>query len=174
MSDVHARRRYGISVPIAVATIIAVSTGGCSRVSTIDQLCVFKTDLDFDAPQEQDGQLMLEFFANRPDAWKSMTPAQENWYEKSQAYRRRLVDLANEQGLESQSLDKVLAHLQVDSDSPIAMVPVAAYYARKGRQGVWIVAQKWELVGFGDALEHYRISALSIPDLVLVDFRSCD
>ena len=132
-----------------------------------DKVVVKTVDIDFSKiGKEYDFDhmkyywLLWDTFANKCEEDQFSHITTENWYEKWSYYKGKLMEKANKSGFSGDRLRKCIERIEPKPKNKIALLPVGAYLARKGKDKVWIIICKWEGVGVHEddirSLSHIR------------------
>ncbi len=102
------------------------------------------------------------------------------WQEKYRRYARALIEKSKGLGYDSDSLVKVLEHIQalaVQPDTRMAFLPVGAYFGTyitgAGPEPVWAVVLQWEYSYIPSRLGHNRAYAFIPRSMKQVGFVTC-
>lgn len=126
------------------------------------------------ADPEEGGKFLWDTFANKPEEQRFSSYTTKNWRKVFTAFSDALIQKAEAQHLESNSLRKVLDLVQADAGEETAYLPVGAYRTTQGDNPVWIVVVKWEYASDdGSSLGHICIFSFDQTTLEMTGRCSC-
>lgn len=154
---------------------------------TSDQLREFvdvrKLDLDIHSESYWFyNRTLWKLFANNPHGVSFSHISTENWFQKWNSYKAKLIERADASGLDAQSLQLCLNKIEPKETGHKALLPVAAYACKKGRSDIWIIICKWEYANPRTAKEgkqkfhgmgHVAIWALSASSQRILGYTHC-
>lgn len=139
--------------------LLLASLSFCVQAISADEVATVKKSdvevrmisLNLPKDAQQMRKTLREYFVDQAQEQQVGSLASADWKALFAEYRQVLVNKARSGSLDYRSLEKCLAAVLEDSqdkdlDPPpeIAYLPVGAYFAKQGRQPVWIIVVKWE------------------------------
>lgn len=146
----------------------------------LSELVVEPVSIDYGEPEERWGRALWDTFANSPLHEKFSAVSTADWHANFLRHEARLVALARARGFDAEALASCFKRIEPEPYAEIALLPIGAFLARRGREPVWIIVCNWEwspshpsmdggLAGFG----HIRAWAFSARDCRQLDYMTC-
>jgi len=133
--------------------------------------------LNVPLPHEESkrAEFLWETFANKPEEKQFNHYTTENWKANFAVFSKTLIQKAQNQNLDTDSLRKILDLVLKHSKGKIAYLPVGAYQTTLDGSPAWIITVKWEYPSKDEALNlgHIRMFAFDQKTTKQVAFNTC-
>ncbi len=144
-------------------------------LSQTQAVLVARLEEELPRKEEEANRFLWSKFAKRPEVAQFRSLTTEDWKLTAKEFEAALLQKAEALKLDATSLAKCLKAASKES-SRLASVPVCAYCVPQGKELVWIIAYRWEVVSAATEkvkLSHVRVYAYDVKRIRKVGFVTC-
>ncbi|MDD1777114.1 MAG: hypothetical protein LUQ65_03025 [Candidatus Helarchaeota archaeon] len=136
----------------------------------VNYVDVRKTDLNIDSPSSEFMKMALHnLFFGTEHVKMFDRLSTDDWEKKWNEYKSRLLAEAQAKGLDAASLQTCFS--KIEPKVPVVLLPVEVYFAKNGKQDIWIIVCKWGWPG--ENYGHVRGFVFNSKTAKLIGFATC-